>query len=1585
MWQQYTIKWLWLLLLAILSGCSGGGAFEATDTDSGAAGGGTGDTIDTTQSGTLFASGPVIVPAGVPSATVKIAARDANSLPMSGIPLTISAVSDTGTATVSQAAVTTDSSGNAQVDISADYGTVTVSVGVDNTQGSYNFTGGGSFNIEFGVSISSTTVVDNPQLANGLSSVKVQVRVQNSQGFPLAGVPAALRFEENSSAFPLEAVSATNDNGLFNVEVASFIAGSTTVTPVIDGYPANPATLDFIASTAQNPTSLDVTVVNNPALPDGNAAINLIAVARDAAGAPISEVAMAVVSNSSTAVIDNLVGNTGGEAKFEFAVTNTVSEDVVLTITAGEGGGAITTTQVINFRPNDANSTVSIIRTEVSGNADGTLANGVDSALVTVTVLDASGTPISGVNVGFVVPIAELNLSPISGTTDEAGRFITRVSSQLVGTHRLDPIVNGRLYTGFGYSATLSFQSADPVQGVVPSSIEFNVSNAPQPADGMSPVNVFVTVRDANNTPMNNVRVALSSPSSFTRVGRFGDNVNFLTGNYVEDFTEVTGATAFIVTSQQAGSINLTASLPDYEVASQTQEVTFSEQPISTAPIASVTLTSDLLTQIANGQDAIEIAAIVRDAQGIPISDVNVSLATNPVSSNAVFGEASGVTGNNGVFSTTVTNTKIEFVNIIATATKTNGVPVQSAEMPLQFVADSGSGIGVVPTALRLEVVGSPAVPDGNAQITVRTLAFDAAGKALPNANVDLEITALDQPAPLFVFTGDSSGPTANNGAFDTALTSTTAGTLQLTAVSGAVRSNTVTLRFAEATEVTEVATLRLDVVGSPALPSPNGEEQVAVRVFAFDKNGKLLPEIPITLETKVKSNPGPLFVFVGGNAGPTADNGAFDTAITSSTEGELELTAVSGGVRSTSATVKFVVDAANQPSSLTLLTSNSELPSHDPAEGVVITALVKTAANTPFVDQKVNFSVDSGLITPLLSDGATAIGLTNQAGNAQARLSTGGNASNRNVTVRAQVDGADCAKPEEQALCKELVIQITGTKLNISTSASKHLVCKVSNYVLTLTDADDKTIANQTIELNLTGNAGSVFVTNTDGTACPLPNTGATQTLTTDAQGRISVVIQSTSAGNTTLTASSLGTSANTSFTVEDVGEIIAIAPLYADTGTGNEPYEVKLFTAARFGVRVDQMQQFKPITVSTTRGHLAKTAQDCDPIINTAGFPGINPNELPNTSPVPNSVLTIDPNLLPNLSPIDPNFEYNAEFYICSNNLGPASVNVQTEQGTTQNMQLNFVPKQAEVLTIQANPPSIAPNSLDSDTQQSEIIVVARDKLGNLVPNQTIFFVVEDQTGGYLAQSSAVTDRFGRATTVYIAGNSTSAAGGVKVTASVAGTSPQPVSVTLTVGQRAAFIILGTGNSIAEDGNTRYTYPYTALVTDVEGKPIANASISLSAIPKQYAYGCRVLDTVNDRWATLETYVCNNNDLDRDALLDQSEFFNNNNMLDPRNVATFQPSSIVTDENGFADFNVLYPQEYAHYILLEIKATTVVTGSESIAVANFELKGLDSDFAADQAPPGPVSPYGVAPNLPLVVPPDFSCQLINDPAGCF
>ena len=127
-------------------------------------------------------------------------------------------------------------------------------------------------------------------------------------------------------------------------------------------------------------------------------------------------------------------------------------------------------------------------------------------------------------------------------------------------------------------------------------------------------------------------------------------------------------------------------------------------------------------------------------------------------------------------------------------------------------------------------------------------------------------------------------------------------------------------------------------------------------------------------------------------------------------------------------------------------------------------------------------------------------------------------------------------------------------------------------------------------------------------------------------------------------------------------------------------------------------------------------------------------------------------------------------------------------------------------------------------STANRSTITATVRDAAFNLVKGATVNFTLTDVTNGSINPASAVTDQLGQASTVYTASASASQLNNVKVAAAVVGFPAPPLTcnpvdctVTLTVAQQSLFVVLGTGNLIAEPTTTTFAQPWNVRVTDV------------------------------------------------------------------------------------------------------------------------------------------------------------------------
>lgn len=275
----------------------------------------------------------------------------------------------------------------------------------------------------------------------------------------------------------------------------------------------------------------------------------------------------------------------------------------------------------------------------------------------------------------------------------------------------------------------------------------------------------------------------------------------------------------------------------------------------------------------------------------------------------------------------------------------------------------------------------------------------------------------------------------------------------------------------------------------------------------------------------------------------------------------------------------------------------------------------------------------------------------------------------------------------------------------------------------------------------------------------------------------------------------------------------------------------------------------------------------------------------------------------------------------------------------------------------------------------ETSTISAVVRDAQNNLVANKIVAFTLTDVTGGTLSVPTAVTDLQGRAQTIYTAGTVPSANNGVQITATVQGSAVTPKTVSLTVARRQVFISIGTGNQISEPNTAQYKKDYVIQVTDSAGVGVANASLVVSVLSQRYYKGFRTFPLGGTAWTTTYTVPvvagvggCIDEDFNRNGVLDPGEDTNASGKIEAGNIVAVlsssatTPANVTTDASGFALVSIYYPQEFAYYLDVELRAQAQVQGTAFYASTKFNLEGLASDFTdRNTSPPGPVSPFGV------------------------
>ena len=291
-------------------------------------------------------------------------------------------------------------------------------------------------------------------------------------------------------------------------------------------------------------------------------------------------------------------------------------------------------------------------------------------------------------------------------------------------------------------------------------------------------------------------------------------------------------------------------------------------------------------------------------------------------------------------------------------------------------------------------------------------------------------------------------------------------------------------------------------------------------------------------------------------------------------------------------------------------------------------------------------------------------------------------------------------------------------------------------------------------------------------------------------------------------------------------------------------------------------------------------------------------------------------------------------------------------------------FVTREAETVSLQAEPSVIAVE------EDSRIIATVRDAENQPVQGVEVAFTVNDTSGGDLLRPTAETDPFGRAEVTYRAGEIGSRDTGVEISASVQrpdGTEDTD-TVNLTVTAEALFITLGTGNQIRVVNDTTYSRPYTAVVTDSAGNPVTDQDLSLSLWSVRYRRGR--WEPGVDQWVQNTTWICDTEDPGRTGIFDPDLDISETGTLLPGNVASLVPdggvaegeeTTIRTDGNGFANFEIRYPKDHAQWVRVDLRASIEVDGTEGTRNREFWLPILADDIGdLDVDPPGRVSPFG-------------------------
>lgn len=627
-----------------------------------------------------------------------------------------------------------------------------------------------------------------------------------------------------------------------------------------------------------------------------------------------------------------------------------------------------------------------------------------------------------------------------------------------------------------------------------------------------------------------------------------------------------------------------------------------------------------------------------------------------------------------------------------------------------------------------------------------------------------------------------------------------------------------------------------------------------------------------------------------------TTTGWALVTLTSASASGEATITATAGGV-SGEASVTFT----SVPGFLSIGADQTSVKS-DNSDSATITASVLDSSYVPIESATVTFSTTGGTISASTVD-------TDANGESEITFSSGTlEKKNQTVTITASVIGLTS---------RQIPIQVTGTTITVSTDTTNLEIggSDTATLEITVKDASDTGIYDATVTV-------SVDTASSTGTATLDLATGYSA-YTTDANGTLKVDVTGTGAGSVTVKAEALGATATKAYTVGSVGNVFGI------TAPTDDPHS--LYTGTALTITVNAPTQ-SSVQFATTLGDWDDTG------------------EMVRTKTVSGGTVSAT---------------------LESANAGVANVQV-TDVGNTSTtdtltVAISAPSSEASQISLQASATVVATSTGDVKNTVT-LTATVKNATGEPVGSSPVAFSIQDPTGGGETVSPVIvyTDSYGEASSTFTSGSTSSDAQGVTLKATVVGSDPVIVDgIAIVIGGTAGSVMIGRGTTITSvNNNTAYQLPCSVLVSDSNGNAMSGTQVSLGLWPTQYATGAWVEDIDTGDCTAVHTGEYPNEDTNRNLILDPGEDVgppppgNPDGLLTPPSSAAGSvPRTVTTDENGVANFNMVYLKASAGWIKTEISASTLVLGTETQSTHIFWLPRSEDDECKSM----PDSPYGI------------------------
>lgn len=590
---------------------------------------------------------------------------------------------------------------------------------------------------------------------------------------------------------------------------------------------------------------------------------------------------------------------------------------------------------------------------------------------------------------------------------------------------------------------------------------------------------------------------------------------------------------------------------------------------------------------------------------------------------------------------------------------------------------------------------------------------------------------------------------------------------------------------------------------------------------------------------------------------------------------------------------------------SLTLLTSSPSIPS-DGKLPATISALVRDSNNNVMPDVSIVFSADSGSLV------VTQPAVTDDSGVLTAELSSGGDPTNRTITITAIAAGTTQST---------LTVDVVGTTIQINGPSSVPLGPAV-DYKVVVTNGNNTGVSGA--DVTLTSSAGNTLT----------PSSG-----TTDNSGELAFTLTASAGGADTITADALGAQATKDITVSSDSFVF-------DTPDPAGPLlEIPLGTEGNIQVTWAQGPGL-PITFTTSRGSFTDCAGAAVPA-NTVTADGAG------TAALCVMATNAGPAVITATNDAGTSIQANVEFVATT----PATLDLQVDPATVptnSQSQITAIVRDANGNLVKNQVVDFVLNDVTGGS-----LSAGQATTNSQGRAQTVYNASSTTSAVDAVRIDATVQGFASATNY-----ATLTVAQRELFISI-GTGNE-IFEPNTAQYRKEWVVQvsdATGSGVSGANVTfsvlseRYWDGYREL-------PLGASGWTTVTGPNG---GCldedaRTGNPIYDRNGVLDPGEDNN-------LNNKIEAGNIVTAVDQASGS----STLVTDANGFGILDLYWPQEYAYYLEVTLEARASVQGSESAESTTFTVPGAATDFNnANVTPPGPTSPFGTDFDCATPPPPD-------------